>query len=81
MSGFHGVIQLRPYQQAAIDAVYASLASRADHPCVVIPTGGGKGVVVGRICADVVERWNGRILVVTHVKELWIKMLSRPAAF
>jgi DNA repair protein RadD len=30
----------------------------------------GKGILVGRICADVVNRWNGRILVLTHVKEL-----------
>ena len=32
--------------------------------------GGGKGVIVGQLCADVVQRWNGRILVLTHVKEL-----------
>ncbi len=64
------MISLRPYQDAAIAAVYQHLAERDDHPCVVIPTGGGKGVIVGKICADVVERWNGRILVLTHVKEL-----------
>ncbi len=61
---------LRPYQEAAIEAVYAHLSAHDDHPCVVIPTGGGKGVLVGRLCADVVQRWNGRILVLTHVKEL-----------
>jgi DNA repair protein RadD len=64
------MISLRPYQEAAIDAVYAHLSAREDNPCVVIPTGGGKGVIVGRFCADVVQRWNGRILVLTHVKEL-----------
>jgi DNA repair protein RadD len=64
------MVCLRPYQEAAIDAVYAHLSARGDNPCVVIPTGGGKGVIVGRICADVVNRWNGRILVLTHVKEL-----------
>lgn len=64
------MIQLRPYQDAAVAAVYQHLAERDDHPCVVIPTGGGKGVIVGKLCADVVERWNGRILVLTHVKEL-----------
>jgi DNA repair protein RadD len=61
---------LRPYQEAAVAAVYQHLAERDDNPCVVIPTGGGKGVIVGRLCADVVQRWNGRILVLTHVKEL-----------
>lgn len=64
------MISLRPYQEAAIDAVYAHLSAREDNPCVVIPTGGGKGVIVGRLCADVIQRWNGRILVLTHVKEL-----------
>jgi DNA repair protein RadD len=64
------MITLRPYQEAAVTAVYEHLAARADNPCVVIPTGGGKGVIVGQLCADVVQRWNGRILVLTHVKEL-----------
>lgn len=64
------MIALRPYQEAAVTAVYEHLASRADNPCVVIPTGGGKGVIVGKLCADVVSRWSGRILVLTHVKEL-----------
>lgn len=63
-------IALRPYQTAAIAAVYEHLASRDDNPCVVIPTGGGKGVIVGQFCAEVVQRWNVRILVLTHVKEL-----------
>lgn len=63
-------MQLRPYQDAATAAVYQHLAEREDNPCVVIPTGGGKGVIVGKICDDVVTRWNGRILVLTHVKEL-----------
>lgn len=61
---------LRPYQDAAISALYEHLTQRDDNPCVVIPTGGGKGVLVGKISADVVERWNGRILILTHVKEL-----------
>jgi DNA repair protein RadD len=64
------VVDLRPYQDAAVAAVYQHLAERDDNPCVVIPTGGGKGVIVGKICDDVVTRWNGRILVLTHVKEL-----------
>lgn len=64
------MITLRPYQEAALDAVYAHLSAHDDNPCVVIPTGGGKGVIVGKLCADVVTRWNGRILVLTHVKEL-----------
>ncbi len=64
------MIILRPYQEAAVAAVYRHLAERDDNPCVVIPTGGGKSPVLGRICADVVNQWNGRVIVLTHVREL-----------
>jgi DNA repair protein RadD len=61
---------LRPYQTQAVDAVYEHLRMRDDNPCVVIPTGGGKTPVIARICSDAVTRWNGRVLILAHVKEL-----------
>ena len=61
---------LRPYQHEAVQAVYAHLRSRDDNPCVVIPTAGGKTPVMATICRDTVQQWNGRILVIAHVKEL-----------
>jgi DNA repair protein RadD len=61
---------LRPYQAAAQAAVYDYLRAHDDHPCVVIPTAGGKTPVLASICRDVVETWNGRALVLAHVKEL-----------
>ena len=63
-------MQLRAYQQAAIDAVYGHLRRHADNPVVVIPTGGGKTPVMATICRDAVQAWNGRVLVLAHVKEL-----------
>ena len=36
------MITLRSYQEAAKAATYRHLRTRADNPCVVIPTGGGK---------------------------------------
>lgn len=63
-------MKLRDYQQTAIDAVYDHLRSRDDNPCVVIPTGGGKTPVIATLCQDAVRRWNGRVLVLAHVKEL-----------
>ncbi len=63
-------IQLRPYQTEAVSAVYDHLRQRDDHPCVVIPTAGGKTPVMAHICRDVVTRWNGRVLILAHVKEL-----------
>ncbi len=60
---------LRPYQHDAVDAVYAHLRGRDDNPCVVIPTGGGKTPVMATLCRDAVGRWNGRVLILAHVKE------------
>jgi len=64
------VISLRPYQAEAVSAVYDHLRRRDDHPCVVIPTAGGKTPVMAAICRDAVQQWNGRVLILAHVKEL-----------
>lgn len=61
---------LRPYQLDAVRACYCFLMERDDHPCIVIPTAGGKTPVIATICRDVVQRWGGRVLVLAHVKEL-----------
>ncbi len=63
-------MQLRPYQQASIDAAYTYLRSHDDNPCIVIPTGGGKTPVLATICKDAVSRWDGRVIILAHVKEL-----------
>jgi DNA repair protein RadD len=64
------LIQLRSYQLDAVAAVYRHLRERDDNPVVVIPTAGGKTPILATICRDAVTRWNGRVLVVSHVKEL-----------
>lgn len=61
---------LRPYQREAVDAVYEFLRTRDDNPCVVIPTAGGKTPVMATICRDAVQVWNGRVLILAHVREL-----------
>ncbi len=61
---------LRPYQQAAVDAVYDYLRRHDDNPVVVVPTAGGKTPIMATICKDAVGRWNGRVLILAHVKEL-----------
>ncbi len=63
-------MKLRNYQQAAVDSVYHHLRTRDDNPCVVVPTGGGKTAIIAQLCRDAVEQWNGRVLVLAHVKEL-----------
>ena len=62
-------MQLRPYQQAAVDAVYQYLRGKETNPCIVLPTGTGKSVVIAQIAKDAVN-WNGRVLILAHVKEL-----------
>ncbi len=64
------MMELRPYQSEAVAAVYDHLRHREDHPCVVIPTAGGKTPVMAAICRDSVLQWNGRVLILAHVKEL-----------
>lgn len=63
-------MELRPYQRDAVDAVYEHLRSRDDNPCVVLPTAAGKTPVMATICRDAVQRWNGRVVILAHVKEL-----------
>jgi DNA repair protein RadD len=60
----------RHYQAAAVNAVWAHLRSREDNPCIVLPTGSGKSIVLAELCRQAVETWQGRVLVLTHVKEL-----------
>ena len=64
------MISLRPYQSAAVEAVYRHLRDHDDNPVVVIPTGGGKTPVMAAICDDAANKWSGRVLVLAHVKEL-----------
>ena len=61
---------LRYYQQDAVTAVYDFLRSRTDNPCIVCPTAAGKSHILAQICSDTVNLWSGRVLMLTHVKEL-----------
>lgn len=64
------MMQLRPYQRQCVDAVYDHLRTRDDNPCAVVPTAGGKTPIMATICKDAVGHWNGRVLILAHVKEL-----------
>ena len=63
-------MKLRSYQQAAVDAIYQHLRERDDNPVAVLPTGAGKSLVLAKIASDAVQLWNGRVLILAHVKEL-----------
>lgn len=61
---------LRTYQKDAIDCAYQYLREHKDNPLIVLPTGSGKTPVLATICSDAVKKWQGRVLVIAHVKEL-----------
>lgn len=64
-------IEARPYQRAAVDALYECWSEgKGDHPLIVAPTGSGKSVILAMLCAEAMD-WPGtRVCVVTHQKEL-----------
>ena len=74
-------MELRPYQQAAVDAVYNHLRSKDNNPCIVLPTGTGKSVVIAKIVSDSVQQWHGRVLILAHVKELLEQTSGKVKAF
>ena len=62
---------LRPYQREAIDALYTYFSGSAGNPLVVVPTGGGKSLVIASFVREAIEAWRDtRILILTHVREL-----------
>lgn len=67
-------MQLRPYQQEALDALFNYFTTHTnpeDNPVVAMPTGTGKSPVIASFCHKVLGWWPGqRILCLVHVKEL-----------
>jgi len=64
-------LQLRDYQQRALDQLYDWFVQHKGNPCIVLPTGAGKSHVVAALCKDALTQWpETKILMLTHVKEL-----------
>ncbi|TCI01713.1 DEAD/DEAH box helicase [Corallincola luteus] len=59
-------MQLRDYQQAAVDAVLTHFRKTDDAAVIVLPTGAGKSIVI----AELARLARFPILVLAHVKEL-----------
>jgi DNA repair protein RadD len=62
-------MELRPYQADAVKAAYAAMKS-TDPALIVLPTGAGKSAVISTIALDVVTKWKGRVIILSHVREL-----------
>ncbi len=63
------LMQLRYYQQEAVNACYKYLRDQEGNPCIVLPTGAGKTPVMATICKDIAQ-YGERVMVLAHVKEL-----------
>lgn len=65
-------MKLRNYQQRAIDMLYQWFQGHdAGNPCLVLPTGAGKSLIIASMIADALQQWpETRVLMLTHVKEL-----------
>lgn len=64
-------MKLRYYQQDAVDAIRKYLCNHDGNPCVELPTGAGKSLVI----SELVRLWAGpkrkmRVLILAHRKEL-----------
>lgn len=63
------MLQLRPYQQNAVDAIRYEYISGQRAPLLVLPTGGGKTVVFSYIAATSQSKGN-KVLILVHRVEL-----------
>ena len=62
---------LRDYQTRSLTMLYDWMRQNDGHPCVVLPTGSGKSVVIAELCRQAVSEWpETRILMLTKSMEL-----------
>jgi superfamily II DNA or RNA helicase len=73
-------VELRPYQEEAIDAVRAAYSSGIKHPAVVLPTGAGKTVIFAEIARSAAALGKARVLIVAHRDELISQAAKKIAA-
>lgn len=61
----------RPYQREALDKVAQDIREGVLRPVVLMPTGGGKGVVIAnQVLEHLAANPDGRVLVIVHTNEL-----------
>jgi DNA repair protein RadD len=68
-------MQLRDYQQNSVTALYEWFEeNETGNPCLCLPGGSGKSVIIAAIVKDALQNWPGtRVLMLVHVKELLVQ--------
>ena len=65
------MLKLRGYQQQTISELYGYIkTNKGLNPCLVLPTGAGKSVVIAKIATDFFAKSNGKLIMLTHNQEL-----------
>lgn len=66
-----GTIVLRDYQRATLDAIYDWFANNEGNPCAVVPTAGGKSIILAQFCKEQLHDHPGiRVLMLAPTREL-----------
>lgn len=65
-------LKLRDYQSKTLEDIFEWFKTHEKgNPCVVLPTGSGKSIIIAEFCRICATLWPGtRILILTHQKEL-----------
>lgn len=65
------MIKYRDYQTLSIEMPFEYMANNPGNPCLELPTGSGKSIIVAGICKKVMDNWpDSKIIMLTHQKEL-----------
>lgn len=64
-------MNLRPYQERAVQALFDYFARADGHPLIDAPTGSGKSVIIAEFIRRAIDLYpRTRVMMLTHVKEL-----------
>lgn len=65
------MLKLREYQKQTIIELYDYIrTNKGLNPCLVLPTGAGKSVVIAKIATDFFAKSNSKLIMLTHNQEL-----------
>lgn len=62
-------MQLRDYQIDAVAKTWGWIRHNQGNPCIVLPTGAGKTIVIAKMIQDAIS-WNKNVMMITHSAEL-----------